>query len=204
MNLLAPVNRDNFGRPFDPSARTQTDVSGQPDSSSLDPASLLGLFAHIHALGLAQLASGRNSAGQVDGPIMDQRGSASQMPPQALPGGLLGLLAAAPASGSPLLADAAARTANVTTPGTTDVSQAEARARQRYVSGIADQANGGASNPSPGSLARLTNCDDAFRICMVRLPDLRGRAKCDRLKALCDRGIDGIFGSGIAGSNRVE
>jgi hypothetical protein len=66
MNLLAPVNRDPSGRPFDSSARTLDDVGGQAGSLPLDPASLLGLFAHIHALGLAQLAgSGAANASDV-------------------------------------------------------------------------------------------------------------------------------------------
>jgi len=202
MNLLAPVNRDPLGRPFDLSARTQDNVGDQTGSLPLDPASLLGLFAHIHALGLAQLASRGNSE-PADASRSDQRWSAPQVPPQALPGGLLASLAAAPSSGvSPLLANAAAGRAD--TAETVDPSEVEDRSRQRRVSGIADQVNGRVSNREPPRFARgITNCDNAYSYCMARLPDLRSRGKCDRLKILCDSGIDGIFGPGVAGSNRA-
>jgi hypothetical protein len=144
VNLLAPVNRDNFNRPFNPFGGAQSDVRGRPGSFPLDPAGLVGLFARIHALGLAHLASGGNPAGQSDGP--DQRGAAPQVPSQALPGGLLALLATAPASGaSPLLANEARGTTDTTTPDTADASQVEDRAQQRYVAGIADQMNGESS-----------------------------------------------------------
>ena len=205
MNLLAPVNRDAFGRPFDPSALTQSDAGGQPGSFPLDPAGLLGVFARIHALGLAHLASRRGSAGQADGSTTDQPSSAPKVP-QALPAGLLALLAAAPASGvSPQPADAASGTTDTTIPNPADASPIEGRAQQRYVSGIADQVNGGSSNGKPPLLARgTTNCENAWGYCMARLPDLRSRRRCDDLRTLCERGIDGIFGPGVAGSSRVD
>ncbi len=191
MNLLAPVNRDSSPRPIDPSAPTRDIAGGEAGSIQLDPASLLGLFAHIHALGLAQLASSGNSTGQ------------APVPSQALRGGLLALLPAAPAS--PLLQNADSGIGDTTRPTSIDPGRIEDRARQRYVSGVADQVNGGESRPEPQLLARgVTNCDNAFSFCLARLPDLRSRAKCDRLKALCENGVPGIFGPGVGGSRMVE
>lgn len=202
MDLRALINRDNFNRSSDQFLRSRGDVAGQPRASQLDPADLLEAFARIHALGLAHLASG----GQADGRMPDQRWPGPREAREAPPRGLLPLLLAASASTAPpLLANAAATTPGTTGLDTTGASQVEDRTRRRYVSGIADQVNGGAANPKPQLLARgITNCDNAFSYCMARLPDLRSRGKCDRLRDLCVRGIDGIFGPGVAGSSKVE
>jgi hypothetical protein len=50
MNRLARVRRDSFDQPTAPPLLTQG-ITDQADASSLDPASLLGLFARVHALG---------------------------------------------------------------------------------------------------------------------------------------------------------
>jgi hypothetical protein len=201
MNLLAPVNRDDFGRAFDASARTQGDIGGQPGTFPLDSASLLGLFARIHALGLAHLASGGSVAPQANDPITDQRWSPTQVPSQALPGGLLALLATAGLSeGSPRFANVAPAPAETQMSEPANAGQAEDRTRQRRVSGIADQMSDGI--PSP--LARVTNCDDAFTSCLHSIKDMRSAGKCERMKALCLDGVPGIFRSGVGGSRTVN
>lgn len=205
MNIRAPVDPDFLGRPFDSSALTQSDIGNQASPFPLDPASLLGLFAHIHALGLAHLASGGNLAAQPDGPKTDQRSSVPQERSQGQPGGLLSLLAAARSPALAPLANPAPGMTDATPTDTGDAGQNADRTQQRHVSGIADQVNGGAVNSRSPLLARgTTNCENAFSYCMARLPDLRSRGKCDRLKILCDNGIDGIFGPGVAGSRRIE
>lgn len=206
MSIPAPVNREFLDRPLDSSAATQRGMGGQTNPFRLDHASLLGVLGHIHALGLAHLASGGSFVGQSDRPTTDQRASLSQEPPQAVPGGLLGLLTKARAPDlSPLVTNPAPGITDTMTTASRDTGRVADRTQQRYVSRITDQINGGVSNVSRPLLARgTTNCDNAYSFCLARLPDLRSRGKCDRLKILCDNGIDGIFGPGVAGSRRVE
>ncbi len=182
MDLRALSDRDNFDRPFDP-------------SSQIDPGGLLDAFARIHALGLAHLASHANLAGRGDVITRGQSGQAPQLPPEPMPRGLPSLLVAA--SPPTLLADAAGGTPDAMRP---DTSRVEDRTQRRYASGIADQAKGGTANPRPPQLARgITDCNTAHLFCLGTLKDLRSQDKCNKLKALCENGVPGIFAPGVGG-----
>jgi len=131
-------------------------------------------------------------------PLLQGQTMSTPQMPQALPGGLLALLAAA--SGVlPLQANATPGTADTTTPAPAGVDQVEDRTPQRYVSGIADQMRGAAPNAESRQFAYKTNCDNGYSYCLGRLRDLRSRSKCDKLKATCEDGIPTIFGPKIWG-----
>src|SRR5262249_2942493 len=135
-------------------------------------------------------AEGKSAFGQ------EESSSALQLP-TALSGGLLALLGAASGAGAlPLQANA---TVGATPPARDDVDQVEDRTPRRYVSGIADQMRGAASNDGSRQFAYKTNCDEAYTRCLGTIKDMRSASKCRNARTRCENGFDTIFPPGIWG-----